>query len=45
MKERKAKGYACDINMVREVQDGIAAKKWKENTNPDIWPRLRRELK
>lgn len=45
MKERKAGGYACDINMVREVQNGIAAKKWKDNTNPDIWPKLRRELK
>lgn len=44
IKERKAEGYACDINMVREVQDGIAAEKWKNNTNPDIWPKLRREL-
>lgn len=45
MKERKAEGYACDINMVREVQNGMAAKKWKENTNPDVWPKLRGELK
>lgn len=44
MKERKAEGYACDINMVREVQNRIAAKRWKDNANPDIWPKLRREL-
>lgn len=44
MKERKAEGYACDINMVREVKNGIAAKRWKDNPNPNVWPKLRREL-
>lgn len=44
MKTRRAEGFMCDINMVREVENGIAAKKWKDNHNPDIWPELRKKF-
>jgi len=34
-----------DICSVKEIKDGEAAKKFRDNTNPNIWPKLRRELK
>jgi len=33
-----------DIISVKEIQDGEAAKKFSENTNPNIWNKLRTEL-
>jgi len=33
-----------DILYVKEIKDNEAAKKFSENTNPNIWPRLKAEL-